>query len=159
MKIRPIVLCGGAGTRLWPEQKIHQAKQFIDFGGWTLISKTLERIKNPIFDFPIISTNQKYLKDVRKYLKKNKIKKYKIILEPEKKNTAPAILASALLKDIPLKQPLMYLAADHLIERSNILNKSINKNKSNLDHENIFIFGIRPNNPSSNYGYFLTKKN
>ena len=75
MKIRPIVLCGGAGTRLWPEQKIHQAKQFIDFGGWTLISKTLERIKNPIFDYPIISTNQKYLKDVRKYLKKNKIKK------------------------------------------------------------------------------------
>ena len=158
MKIRPIVLCGGAGTRLWPEQKIHQAKQFIDFGGWTLISKTLERIKNPIFDYPIISTNQKYLKDVRKYLKKNKIKKYKIILEPEKKNTAPAILASALLKDIPLKQPLMYLAADHLIERSSILNKSINKNKSNLDDKNIFIFGIKPSNPSSEYGYFLSKK-
>ena len=57
--------------------------------------------------------------------KKNKIKKYKIILEPEKKNTAPAILTSALLKDIPLKQPLMYFAADHLIEKSNILNKSI----------------------------------
>ena len=65
MKIRPIVLCGGAGTRLWQDQKNNQAKQFIDFGGWTLISKTLERIKNPIFDYPIISTNQKYLKDVR----------------------------------------------------------------------------------------------
>ena len=85
MKIRPIVLCGGAGTRLWPGQKKHQAKQFIDFGGWNLISKTLERIKNPIFDYPIISTNQKYLKDVRKFLKKKKIKKYKVILEPEKK--------------------------------------------------------------------------
>ena len=46
-------------------------------------------------------------------LKKNKINKYKIVLEPEKKNTAPAILASALLEEIPLKQPLMYLAADH----------------------------------------------
>ena len=80
MKIRPIVLCGGAGTRLWPGQKNYQAKQFIDFGGWSLISKTLERIKNPIFDYPIISTNQKYLKDVRKFLKKKKIKKYKVIL-------------------------------------------------------------------------------
>ena len=50
MKIRPIVLCGGAGTRLWPDQKNHQAKQFINFGGWTLISKTLDRIKNPIFE-------------------------------------------------------------------------------------------------------------
>ena len=43
MKIRPVILCGGAGTRLWPKQKNHQAKQFIDFGGWSLIQKTLER--------------------------------------------------------------------------------------------------------------------
>jgi len=158
MKIRPIVLCGGAGTRLWPNQKKYQAKQFIDFGGWTLISKTLERIKNPIFDYPIISTNHTYLKEIKKHLKKNKIKKYKIVLEPEKKNTAPAILASALVKEIPTNQPLIYLAADHLIEKPNILNNAINKNKSNLDDENIFIFGIKPTTPSSEYGYFLTKK-
>ena len=158
MKIRPVILCGGAGTRLWPNQKNHQAKQFIDFGGWTLIKKTLERIKNPIFDYPIISTNLKYLKEVRQSLKKSRIKKYKIVLEPAKKNTAPAILASALIKDIPLKQPLMYFAADHLIEKSSILNKSINKNKKNLDEKNIFIFGIKPTNPSSEYGYFITKK-
>ena len=48
MKIRPVILCGGAGTRLWPNQKKHQAKQFIDFGGWTLIQKTLERIQKPM---------------------------------------------------------------------------------------------------------------
>ena len=158
MKIRPVILCGGSGTRLWPKQKKHQAKQFIDFGGWTLIKKTLERIKNPIFDYPIISTNLKYLREVRQSLKKSRIRKYKIVLEPAKKNTAPAILASALIKDIPLKQPLMYFAADHLIEKSNILNKSINKNKKNLDKKNVFIFGIKPTNPSSEYGYFITKK-
>ena len=158
MKIRPVILCGGAGTRLWPNQKNHQAKQFIDFGGWSLIQKTLERIKNPIFDYPIISTNLKYLREVRQSLKKSRIKKYKIVLEPAKKNTAPAILASALIKDIPLKQSLMYFAADHLIEKSNILNKSVNKNKKNLDEKNVFIFGIKPTNPSSEYGYFITKK-
>ncbi len=158
MKIRPVILCGGAGTRLWPNQKNHQAKQFIDFGGWSLIQKTLERVKSPIFDYPIISTNLKYLKQVRQSLKKNKVKKYKIVLEPAKKNTAPAILSSALIKDIPLKQPLMYFAADHLIEKSSILNRSINKNKINLDDKNVFIFGIKPTNPSSEYGYFLTKK-
>ena len=48
MKIRPVILCGGAGTRLWPNKKHHQAKQFIDFGNWTLFGKTLERIKNPL---------------------------------------------------------------------------------------------------------------
>jgi mannose-1-phosphate guanylyltransferase/mannose-6-phosphate isomerase len=158
MKIRPVILCGGAGTRLWPNQKNHQAKQFIDFGGWTLMQKTLERIKNSTFDYPIISTNSKYLKQVRSALKKNKFKKYKIVLEPAKKNTAPAILASALIKDIPINQPLMFFAADHLIEKSGILNKSINKNKHNLNDKNLFIFGIKPTNPSSEYGYFLTKK-
>ena len=158
MKIRPVILCGGAGTRLWPNQKNQQAKQFIDFGGWSLIQKTLERVKSPIFDYPIISTNLKYLKQVRQSLKKNKVKKYKIVLEPAKKNTAPAILSSALIKDIPLKQPLMYFAADHLIEKPSILNRSINKNKINLDDKNVFIFGIKPTNPSSEYGYFLTKK-
>ena len=96
MKIRPVILCGGAGTRLWSNNKEYQAKQFIDFGGWTLLGKTLERIKSPIFDEPVISTNLKYLKNIKKFLIKAKIKNYKIVLEPVKKNTGPAILTSAL---------------------------------------------------------------
>ena len=158
MKIRPVILCGGAGTRLWPQSKNNQVKQFIDFGGWSLLEKTLYRVKGTTFDYPIISTNFKYLKKVRSYLKKFKFKKYKIILEPAKKNTAPAILSSALIKDIPNKQPLMFLPADHLIEKVSLFNKAINKNKNNLNNQNIFIFGIKPTEPSSEYGYFLTKK-
>ena len=65
MKIRPVILCGGAGTRLWPNLKNTQAKQFIDFGGWTLLQKAFERINNNSYDFPIISTNLKYLKDIK----------------------------------------------------------------------------------------------
>ena len=159
MKIRPVILCGGAGSRLWPNQKNHQAKQFIDFGGWTLMQKTLERIKNSIFDYPIISTNLKYLKEVKLFLKKSKVKKYKIVLEPAKMNTAPAILSSALIKEIPINQSLMFFPADQLIEKPNILNKEIYINKKNLNNQNIYIFGIKPTNPSSEYGYFLTKKN
>jgi len=158
MKIRPVILCGGAGTRLWPQAKNNQVKQFIDFGGWSLLEKTLYRVKGTTFDYPIISTNFKYLKKVRSYLKKFKFKKYKIILEPAKKNTAPAILSSALIKDIPSQQPLMFLPADHLIEKVSLFNKAINKNKNNLNNQNIFIFGIKPTEPSSEYGYFLTKK-
>ena len=158
MKIRPVILCGGEGTRLWPNQKNHQAKQFIDFGGWSLFQKTLERIKKPFFEYPIISTNIKYLKLVKKYLKNNKIKKFKIVLEPSKKNTAPAILSSALINDIKPHEPIIFFAADHLVEKSNVFNRSINKNKIYLNDKNIFIFGIKPSNPSSQYGYFLTKK-
>jgi len=158
MKIRPVILCGGAGTRLWPNSKNHQAKQFIDFGNWTLLGKTLERTKASIYDAPIISTNKKYLKAVKKHLKKNKIKKYKIVLEPAKRNTAPAILSTALIKDIPNNQPLMFFTADHLIEKMSVFNKAINKNKTKLTDQNIFIFGIKPTSPSSEYGYFVTKK-
>ena len=155
MKIRPVILCGGAGTRLWPNSKNHQAKQFIDFGNWTLLGKTLERTKASIYDAPIISINKKYLKPVKQHLRKNKINKYKIVVEPAKRNTAPAILSTALIKDIPDNQPLIFFTADHLIEKSNILNKSLLKNKPNLDNQNLFIFGIKPTNPSSEYGYFL----
>ena len=158
MKIRPVILCGGAGTRLWVNSNNHQAKQFIDFGKWTLLDKTLERTKASIYDPPIISTNKKYLTKVKQHLRKNKITKYKIVVEPAKKNTAPAILSAALIKDIPDIQPLMFFTADHLIEKMSIFNKAINKNKSNLNSENIFVFGIKPKFPTSEYGYFLTKK-
>ena len=125
MKIRPVILCGGAGTRLWPNSKNHQAKQFIDFGNWTLLGKTLERVKSSTFDAPIISTNLKYLKEVKKHLKKHKLSRYKIVLEPAKRNTAPAILTSALIKEIPNEQPLMFFAADHLIEKVVFLIKQL----------------------------------
>jgi mannose-1-phosphate guanylyltransferase/mannose-6-phosphate isomerase len=159
MKIRPVILCGGSGTRLWPNQKKHQVKQFINFGNWSLLGKTLKRIKIPMFDSPIISTNLKYLKEVVKHLKNNKIKNYKIILEPEKKNTGPAILSASLINDIPDEQPLIFLSSDHLIDKEHIFFKEIKKHKKYLNHENIFIFGIKPTIPSNEYGYFITKKN
>ena len=158
MKIRPVILCGGAGTRLWPDKIRNQAKQFIDFGGWTLLGKTLERIRAPLFDEPIISTNSKYLKEVKKHLKKHNFNKYKIVLEPIKKNTAPAILAAALVEDIPNKQPIIFLSADHLIENHRKFNKRIKINIKNLSENNIFIFGIKPNTPSDQFGYFTTSK-
>ena len=118
MKIKPVILCGGAGTRLWPESKNNIPKQFIDFGGWTLFKKTLERIKDPVFDSPIISTNIKYLNLTKKFLSKYKIRKYTIVLEPFKKNTAAAILSSTLLKEIAFQQPIVFFPSDHLIEKT-----------------------------------------
>ena len=158
MKIIPVILCGGAGTRLWPHSKNNIPKQFIDWGDWTLFGKTLERVKSSIFDYPIISTNLAYLNFVRKHLSKYKIKNYRIILEPYKKNTAPAILSPALLKEIPHNQPMIFFSSDNLIGKINQFNKSIHFHKKYLNENNIFIFGIKPISLSSEYGYFLTKK-
>ena len=158
MKIRPVILCGGSGTRLWPNQKKHIPKQFIDFGNWNLFEKAIIRCKGSIFDYPIISTNSKYLKSIKKFLRKHKVNKYKIVLEPSKRNTGPAILSTALIKDIPLYQPIMIFTADHLIEKLSIFNKAINYNKKFLNYKNVFVFGIKPKNPSVEFGYFLTKR-
>ena len=79
MKIKPVILCGGAGTRLWSQSKENLPKQFIDWGGWTLFGKTLERIKNSIFDSPIITTNLAYLNFV-KSTTNHILRKYDIIL-------------------------------------------------------------------------------
>ena len=158
MKIKPVILCGGAGTRLWPKSRKNLAKQFIDFGGWNLFERTLERIKNPIYDTPIISTNLSYLNLAKKYLKKKEFYNYKIILEPFKKNTAAAILSSTLIEDISFDQPIIFLPSDHLIEKTNEFNKALTVNSMHLNDDNIFVFGIKPKFPSSQYGYFISKK-
>ena len=158
MKIVPVILCGGAGTRLWPQSKENLPKQFIDWGGWTLFGKTLERIKGSIFDHPIITTNLAYLSLVKKHLSKHKIKKYKIILEPFKKNTAPAILTSALIRSVKHDQPLIFFSSDNLIGNVDQFNRSVSLYKKYLNDNNIFIFGIKPISPSSEYGYFLSKR-
>ena len=158
MKVKPVILCGGAGTRLFPGFKKSPPKQFIDFGGWSLFEKTLDRIKSSTFDSPIISTNKTYEKIVRKALKKKKIKKFKIIVEPLKKNTAPAIISSTLIPDIKIDQPVLFLPSDHYLPEKNKFIKILKLNLSNLNSSNIFIFGVKPKNPSTDYGYLLNKK-
>ena len=159
MKIKPVILCGGAGTRLFPKNYNNDPKQFIDFGGWNLFEKTLDRVNNSIYDYPLISSNYKYEKIIKKILKKNNIRKYNLILEPLKKNTAPAILVSALIKNISDKQPILFLPADQLIDNKNLFNRTVKNNVKNLTNKNICIFGIKPTSPSDQYGYFLTRKN
>ena len=158
MKIRPVILCGGAGSRLWENSKQNPVKQFIDFGNWTLFGKALKRINSTLFDEPIISTNKKYIKYVKKYLKKYKIGKYKIIVEPAKRNTGPAMLAASLINEIPIDQAMLFLSSDHLIDNTALFNKSIKKSIPNLDKNNIFVFGIKPKSASDQFGYFLTKR-
>ena len=96
-----------------------------------IIRKNFERIKNSLFDYPVISTNYKYINEIKKrQLKKHGIRKYRIILEPIKKNTAPAILSSILIKEIPDKQPIIFLSADHLIDKVSKFNREIKKIKN-----------------------------
>jgi len=157
MKILPVIICGGAGTRLFAENKNNLPKQFVDFGNWTMFQKTLDRINSKIYLPPIISTNIKYLSLVKKYLKKYKINKYKIVLEPFKKNTASAILSISLLKCIKSSQPIIFLPSDQLISDKIRFNLAVKRNAKKIKYKDMFVFGIKPTEPSDQYGYFLRK--
>ncbi|MFL2889321.1 MAG: sugar phosphate nucleotidyltransferase [Pelagibacteraceae bacterium] len=128
MKITPVILCGGAGTRLWPDSKKNLPKQFIDFGGWTLFEKTLQRVKNNIYSSPTIITNTLYLKNVQKLLAKNKFNDWQIILEPFKKNTAAAIALATINR--PSSKPLAIFPSDHFIENYKKFNNVVKKKQS-----------------------------
>ena len=94
MKIKPVILCGGSGTRLFPEVINAPVKQFIDFGGWNLFEKTLYRIKDKIFDTPIISTNKIHIDLVLK------VSPYSFALRMMVDCDTPKLLAASLL-DLP----------------------------------------------------------
>ena len=98
MKIKPVILCGGAGTRLFPKNYNNDPKQFIDFGGWNLFEKTLDRVNNSIYDYPLISSNYKYEKIIKKILKKNNIRKYNLILEPLKNSDTGLVIKRKIMK-------------------------------------------------------------
>ena len=158
MKTRPIILCGGSGTRLWPESREKFPKQFIPIiDGNSLFDLTLKRlnlIKNLLA--PIIITNEKY-----KFLVKDSLQNLKIqasiVLEPLAKNTAPAIyIASKLVNE---KENLLILPSDHYIGKNDVFAKSINNIIKLNQTKNWVTLGITPNFPSTSYGYIKLNDN
>ena len=158
MKTRPIILCGGSGTRLWPESRENFPKQFIPIkNNYSLFDLTLKRlnlIKNLLT--PIIITNEKYKFLVRDSLENLKLKA-SIVLEPLGKNTAPAIyIASKLVNE---KENLLILPSDHYIGKNDVFAKAINNVIKLNQTKNWVTFGVKPNFPSTSYGYIKLNHN
>ncbi len=155
MKFITVIIAGGSGMRLWPESRKSSPKQFIKIGSKTLLHQTIERAAILNSDEIVIATNQDYL-----FLTKDEIKKTKniactIIVEPEKKDTAPAIALSTqyVIEKYGEDCFLLVLPADHLITDNNHFLECINIAKDNSDMKNITTFGIRPLSPHTGYGY------
>jgi len=152
--IIPVILSGGSGTRLWPLSRSDYPKQFIDlFNDQTLFQNTILRLPKEI-QKPLIVCNQNHRFIVAEQLRMIEREAHGIILEPDGKNTAPALALAALhlIENIE-DSTLLVLSADHLINDIACFHKSIELGNKLSQIGKLVTFGITPTYPETGYGY------
>ena len=156
-----VILCGGTGPRLWPLSRATYPKQFLNIiGDKSLILQTIDRSLSIVKSKNIfVITNYKNAKDIEK-ITKNILPKENIIAEPQKKNTAMAILyATATIKNIDPCAIITTLPADHYIKDIKKLTTDLNTTSTIASSTNaIVVIGIKPTNSNPSYGYIVSQK-
>ncbi len=152
MTIRPIILCGGSGSRLWPDSRRKYPKQFVKlFGNKSLLELTLERIQNKkIFKNPIIITSLEYKFYVIDTIQSKNLD-VSLILEPIPRGTTAAIYFSALICD--KDEEMLIMPSDHLISNNSLFSREVRKTAHEKSDDKWITFGTKPNFPSTGYGY------
>ncbi|MBE4916803.1 mannose-1-phosphate guanylyltransferase/mannose-6-phosphate isomerase [Enterobacter cloacae complex sp. P6RS] len=155
MKILPVVMAGGSGTRLWPLSRSLYPKQFLSLvDDASLLQGTLLRLESLDCSTPLIISNNEHRFIVAEQLRQAGILDFDIILEPVGRNTAPAIALAALhaLKDGD--DPIMLvLAADHVIQNVDAFCSSVTLAQRQAVDGKMVTFGIVPSHAETGYGY------
>ena len=162
-QIIPVILCGGLGTRLWPLSRESYPKQYLSINSnenKSLLQKTQERLKGiKNIKPPIIICNEEHRFIVAEQMREINIKPNIIILEPEGRNTAPAINIAALKslqsEDDPI---ILVLSSDHYIEKNSEFRKVVEIGIDYAVEENLVTFGVVPSSPQIGYGYIKSDK-
>lgn len=155
MTITPIILSGGAGTRLWPLSWGDHPKQFLSLiSDKTMIQETLLRLDGLETGNPIISCGESHRFLVAQQIGEITNKKPTILLEPMAKNTAPAIAAACCAA---MKQDkdavVVVLPSDHVIADVKAFQNAVKVAALNAEKGYLVTFGIVPTFPSTGYGY------
>lgn len=158
--IVPVILAGGSGTRLWPLSRQSYPKQFLHLVDekYTMLQLTLKRLEDLSQKTlaPIIVCNEDHRFIVAEQLRQINIEQVSIILEPCAKNTAPAITLAALqAQELYPEQniTLLILSADHYIADITSFQNSILLAEQQAQLEKLVIFGVKPTEPNTGYGY------
>lgn len=157
MKITPIIMAGGSGTRLWPLSRRLHPKQFLALTGQdSMLQQTLTRLEGLPCDAPIVICNEEHRFLVAEQLRDIGVQGADILLEPEGRNTAPAIALGALQAERRSpEQPslLLVLAADHVIENVEALQDAVKQAATLASDGSLVTFGIVPTHAETGYGY------
>lgn len=153
--ITPILLSGGAGTRLWPVSRKAMPKQFAELiGEESLFVGAARRLADLSLSSPIIVTGEDYRFLVRDQLAQAQVEAGHVLIEPDGRNTAPAILAAALIaQETNPKALLLAAPSDHLIADTQAFGEAIAKGVEAAQNGAIVTFGIAPTRPETGYGY------
>jgi len=151
-----LILAGGVGSRFWPFSRELEPKQFINIiGKESLLQNTVRRLKGLIQPKQIFFiTNQAYFFELKKQIEKFHIPDENIILEPEGKNTAPAIgLCARLIEQKNKDAVLAVFPADHYIKDIKKFQGCVNRALKPAESDFLVTIGIKPNKPATGYGY------
>ena len=159
-RIVPVIMCGGAGTRLWPVSRESMPKQFVSLvGPGSTFQQVLARISDPeLFARPIVITNAEFRFVVAEQLRERG-NAADIVLEPMRRDSGPAVAVSAVLAAQRDREALvLVLAADHVVRKPEAFREACRRAAAAAAEGRIVTFGIEPTHPATHYGYIRPGK-
>jgi len=154
-RIIPLIMCGGAGTRLWPASREVRPKQFLPlFGPRSTFQDTLRRVSDAaLFERPIVITNMAYRFMVLEQLAEIGLEA-DVLLEPMRRDSGPAIAAGAVFaKTRDNDAVVLALAADHVVRDTDAFVAACRQGLVAADAGRIVTFGVQPERAATEYGY------
>jgi mannose-1-phosphate guanylyltransferase/mannose-6-phosphate isomerase len=154
-RIVPLIMCGGAGTRLWPLSREGRPKQFISlFGGRSTFQETLQRVSDErLFERPIVVTGAAYRFMVLEQLAEMGMQA-DILLESARRDSGPAIAAgAAFAAKRDTEAVLLALAADHVVRDTGAFVAACEASLPVANAGHIVTFGVQPERAATEYGY------
>lgn len=154
-RIIPLIMCGGAGTRLWPASREVHPKQFLPlFGTRSTFQETLLRVSDArLFERPIVITNSAYRFMVLEQLAEIGLEA-DVLLEPMRRDSGPAIAAGAAFAAMRDKEAIVLaLASDHVVGDVDAFVAACREGLKAAEAGRIVTFGVQPERPATEYGY------